>query len=57
MARPRPFHSGWAKRPGRSRELSAEVALVREGIVASPEPVPAFLQIDAGSMQPERSRP
>ncbi|MFL6352145.1 MAG: DEAD/DEAH box helicase [Bryobacteraceae bacterium] len=36
-----PFWLGEA--PGRSRELSAEVADLREHILADPEPVPAFL--------------
>jgi len=41
-----PFWLGEA--PGRSRELSAEVAEVRELIIADAEPVPAFLIDDCG---------
>jgi ATP-dependent helicase Lhr and Lhr-like helicase len=41
-----PFWLGEA--PGRSRELSAEVARVREGIIADADPVPAFLTVDCG---------
>ncbi|HXR76423.1 MAG TPA: DEAD/DEAH box helicase [Bryobacteraceae bacterium] len=41
-----PFWLGEA--PGRSRELSAEVANVRERIAADPEPEPAFLIADCG---------
>ncbi len=41
-----PFWLGEA--PGRSRELSAEVASVRERILAAPEPVPGFLLSDCG---------
>ena len=41
-----PFWLGEA--PGRSRELSAEVAQVREQIISSPEPVPEFLKSQCG---------
>jgi len=41
-----PFWLGEA--PGRSRELSAEVALLRERIIADPEPVPQFLMNGCG---------
>ncbi len=41
-----PFWLGEA--PGRSRELSAEVAQIRERVVASPEPVPPFLLNECG---------
>jgi ATP-dependent Lhr-like helicase len=41
-----PFWLGEA--PGRSRELSAEVASVRERIAASQDPVPAFLISECG---------
>jgi ATP-dependent Lhr-like helicase len=41
-----PFWLGEA--PGRSRELSAEVANVREKIIADQEAVPAFLLADCG---------
>ena len=41
-----PFWLGEA--PGRSRELSAEVAHVRERILANPEPLPAFLLAECG---------
>ena len=41
-----PFWLGEA--PGRSRELSAEVAEVRERILASAQPVPAFLIDECG---------
>jgi ATP-dependent Lhr-like helicase len=41
-----PFWLGEA--PGRSRELSAEVACVRERIVASAEPIPTFLFDECG---------
>ncbi len=41
-----PFWLGEA--PGRSRELSAEVAEVRERVLADPDPIPAFLISDCG---------
>ncbi|MGA8029508.1 MAG: DEAD/DEAH box helicase, partial [Bryobacteraceae bacterium] len=41
-----PFWLGEA--PGRSRELSAEVSLLRERIVADSEPAPAFLTDECG---------
>lgn len=41
-----PFWLGEA--PGRSRELSAEMASVRERIIADPDPEPAFLIADCG---------
>ncbi|MBV8820221.1 MAG: DEAD/DEAH box helicase, partial [Acidobacteriaceae bacterium] len=41
-----PFWLGEA--PGRSRELSAEVAQIRERILTSPEPVPPFLINECG---------
>ena len=41
-----PFWLGEA--PGRSRELSAEVAQIRERVMASTEPVPAFLTEQCG---------
>ncbi len=41
-----PFWLGEA--PGRSRELSAEVASLRERIAASQEPAPAFLMYECG---------
>jgi ATP-dependent Lhr-like helicase len=41
-----PFWLGEA--PGRSRELSAEVASLRERVVANPEPIPPFLLQDCG---------
>jgi ATP-dependent Lhr-like helicase len=45
-----PFWLGEA--PGRSRELSAEVAEVRERILASAEPAPAFLIEECGLDEP-----
>src|SRR5579885_544086 len=41
-----PFWLGEA--PGRSRELSAEVAQIRERILADPDPTPAFLLNECG---------
>ncbi len=41
-----PFWLGEA--PGRSRELSAEVTLIRERIIADEEPIPRFLISDCG---------
>jgi ATP-dependent helicase Lhr and Lhr-like helicase len=41
-----PFWLGEA--PGRSRELSAEVAEIRAQIISSPEPVPEFLKEQCG---------
>ncbi len=49
-----PFWLGEA--PGRSRELSAEVALIRERIVADSEPVPAFLQQSVDWTMPAPNR-
>ncbi len=45
-----PFWLGEA--PGRSRELSAEVAQIRERILADAEPIPAFLIDECGLDEP-----